>query len=157
MKIELKAIRYAAFSSQETNCYSANLYVDGRKIGTVGNDGHGGPDHFRGDHAAFAAADAWCKANLPKWEMNGRFFETDLEMRCGELVDAWIIARDLKTAMRTKVLLRDPSDGNVYEVKHRGAPDATIAALAKRHPGAAFLNTLPFDEALALFRAAVAP
>ena len=157
MKIELKAIQYAAFSSEETNCYTANLYIDGRKIGSVGNDGHGGPDHFRGDHAAFAAADAWCKANLPRWQCNDRLIETDLEMRCGELVDAWIGARDLKTALRSKVLLRKPEDGLIYEVKHRGQVEATMAALRKRHPGATILNALPFDEALTLYRAATSP
>ena len=153
MKIELKAIQYAAFSSEETNCYTANLYIDGRKIGTVGNDGHGGPDRFHGDHAALAAADAWCKANLPRWQMNGQSFETDLEMRCGQLVDEWLVARDLKTALRTKVLLRN-TDGLIYQVRHRDKVSATVEAVKERHPGAAILNTLPFEEALQLYRSA---
>ena len=53
MKIELKAIQYSAFASEETSCYQANLYVDGKKIGTVSNAGHGGCDDFHGDRAAF--------------------------------------------------------------------------------------------------------
>lgn len=158
MKIELKAIQYAAFSSEETNCYSANLYVNGRKIDSVGNDGHGGPDRFHGDHAAFATADAWCKANLPKWEgSKGEALDTDLEMRCGQIVDEWLTARDLKTAFRTKVLMRDPADGNLYAVKHRGRIEVTIAGIGKRHPGAVILNALPFDEALTLYHSAPAP
>ena len=157
MKIELKAIQYAAFSSEETSCYNANLYVDGRKIGTVGNDGHGGPDHFRGDRAAFAASDEWCKANLPRWQHDERSFETDLEMRCAQLLNDWIAARDLKTAFRTKVVMRDPADGHLYTIKHRGRIEATIDGIGKRHPGAVILNTLPFDEALTLFRAATSP
>ncbi len=158
MKIELKAIQYAAFSSEETNCYTANLYVDGRKIGTVGNEGHGGPDHFHGDHAAFAAADEWCKANLPKWTgHDGTPRDTDLEFHCGQLVDDWLVARDLKTALRTKVVMRDPADGCLYEVKHRKQVEATIAGVLRQHPGAVILNTLPFDEALTLYRAAPSP
>ncbi|WP_375262499.1 hypothetical protein [Palleronia sp.] len=153
MKIELKSIKYAAFSSEETSCYSATLYVNSKKIGTVSNDGHGGPDRFYGDHAAFAAADAWCKANLPRWQMNDQSFETDLEMRCGQLVDEWLVARDLKTALRTKVLLRD-TDGLIYQVRHRGHVSATVEAVKERHPGAAILNTLPFEEALKLYRSA---
>ncbi|SFH27794.1 hypothetical protein SAMN04488020_10977 [Palleronia marisminoris] len=154
MKIELKSIKYAAFSSEETNCYSATLYINGKKIGTVGNDGHGGPDRFHGDHAAFAEADAWCKANLPRWQMNDESFETDLEMRCGQLVDEWLVARDLKTALRTKVLMRNPVDGLIYQVKHRGRVQATAKTIEERHPGATILNTLPFEEALTLYRAA---
>ena len=157
MKIELKAIQYAAFSSEETNCYTANLYINGHKIGTVGNDGHGGPDHFHGDHSAFAAADAWCKANLPGWQMHDKEFETDLEMQCGKLVDEWLTARDLKTALRSKVLMRDPVDGCLYAVKHRGRLDATIARIEKQHPGATILNRLPFEEALTLYCAATSP
>ena len=157
MKIELKAIQYAAFSSEETSCYSANLYIDDRKIGTVDNDGRGGCDRFLGDHAAFAAADAWCKANLPRWQHDERSFETDLEMRCAQLLNNWIAARDLKTAFRTKVVMRDPANGNLYTIKHRGRIDGTINGIGKRHPGAVILNTLPFDEALTLFRPATSP
>ena len=158
MKIELKSIQYAAFSSEETNCYTATLTVDGRKIGTVGNDGHGGPDHFHGDRTAFAAADDWCKVNLPKWTgYDGTPRDTDLEFHCGQLVDAWLVARDLRTAFRTKVVMRDPADGNLYTVQHRKRVDETIAGILKRHPGATILNTLPFEEALTLYRAATSP
>ena len=157
MKIELKAIQYAAFSSEETSCYSANLYIDGRKIGTVDNDGRGGCDRFHGDYTAFAAADAWCKANLPRWHHEETSFETDLEMRCAQLLEDWLAARDLKTALRTKVVLRDPADGCLYELKHRKRVEATIAGVLRQHPGAVILNTLPFAEALTLYRAATSP
>ena len=158
MKIELKAIQYAAFSSEETNCYTANLYVEGRKIGTVGNDGRGGCDRFDGDRVAYDRADVWCRLNLPKWTgHDGTPHDTDLEFHCGQLVDAWLVARDLKTAFRTKVVMRDPVDGNLYTVKHRKRVDETIAGVLKQHPGAVILNTLPFAEALTLYRAATSP
>lgn len=35
MKYELKGIKYAAFSSEETACYQAGIYRDGRKVGEV--------------------------------------------------------------------------------------------------------------------------
>lgn len=69
MKITLKAIKHSKFASQETDCYTANLYVDGTKIGTVSNAGHGGCDEFWGDREKYREADAWCKANLPKWAL----------------------------------------------------------------------------------------
>jgi len=47
-KIELKNIKYAAFASEETHCYDATLYLDGKAMFRVGNDGHGGCDaHHR--------------------------------------------------------------------------------------------------------------
>lgn len=43
MKIELKNLKYAAFASHETNCFSANVFIDGVKAGTASNEGYGGP------------------------------------------------------------------------------------------------------------------
>ncbi len=157
MKIELKNVHYAAFASEETSCYSASLYVDGTKIGTVSNDGHGGCDSFHGDQAAYRAADAWCRGNLPKIVFGDRPpLDADIETHCGALLVQWLLARDLKRDMKTKILMRDPDDGKVYAVKHRGRPEATIAGIDKRYPGAAILNRLPFDAALAIYREALA-
>jgi hypothetical protein len=44
MKIELKNVKYAAFASQETSCFEATVYIDGKRAGKVRNEGHGGPN-----------------------------------------------------------------------------------------------------------------
>lgn len=51
--LELKNIKVSEFASQETYCYQASLYLNGRRIATVSNDGHGGCDyqHFV-DHSS---------------------------------------------------------------------------------------------------------
>ncbi len=158
MKIDLKSIQHSVFASQETNCYTANLYVDGRKIGTVGNDGHGGCDYFHGDQAAYAAVDTWCRANLPKWTgFKADPIDTDLEHHCGTLFDDWLAARHLRSTLRTNVLFVKSDDGRLYQVRHRGKIEATISAVACQHPGANILNGQPFDAALALYRAGTAP
>lgn len=51
MKITLKSLKIAKFMSQETLCYSANVYVDGIKAGYVENDGHGGCSSLHLDQA----------------------------------------------------------------------------------------------------------
>ena len=48
MKLELKNITYYKQGSQETPCYNAIVYVDGKKMIDVGNDGHGGSDRQNG-------------------------------------------------------------------------------------------------------------
>lgn len=157
MKIALKAIKYAAFSSEETNCYSANLYVDGHKIGTVGNDGRGGYDRFHGDRDAYKAADDWCGANLPKWTgAGGEPLDTDLELHCGALLEDWLASKHLRSTLRTAVMFVHPGIGKLYQVRHRGEIERTAAAVAGRHPGAIILNGQPFDEALALYRTGTA-
>jgi hypothetical protein len=153
MRIELHAIRYSASASQETAFYSAELHIDGRRIGTVSNGGTGGADVFHGDHAAYTAADAWCRANLPPWRTEGGLeFETDLELHCAALLQQWIDADELRRALAERVLWRDPVDGLVYEVRHRGLVEETIASVRRRHPDATILNELPFVMALAIWR-----
>ena len=44
--LELKGIKHAAFASQETHCYEASVYFNGKIIGWVNNDGYGGSDTF---------------------------------------------------------------------------------------------------------------
>jgi len=43
-KLELKNISYYARGSEETPCYNATVYVNGKKAIEVSNDGHGGCD-----------------------------------------------------------------------------------------------------------------
>ena len=52
MNFTLKNVKYSATFSEETNCYKATLYLDGKKIGTVQNEGHGGSDYVQYDDPA---------------------------------------------------------------------------------------------------------
>ena len=49
MKIELKNIKHSEFASEETFCYEATLYVEGKPFAQVSNDGKGGADHLYQD------------------------------------------------------------------------------------------------------------
>lgn len=42
MIITLKNFKHAAFASQETYCFQATVYADGKKVGVASNEGHGG-------------------------------------------------------------------------------------------------------------------
>lgn len=159
MKITLKSIKYSAFASEETVCYQATLLIDGKKIGTVKNDGRGGPDYFWGDNHAWQIANEWCKANLPVDKIersDGSTFEmfTDIELLCGVELTLFLRSKDLKRALRSKVLLCETKGDEIYEYKWRNCRkiDARhIAAIRKNHPTAIILNELPFNEALAIY------
>lgn len=160
MKIELKSIQHSKFASEETNCYTASLYVDGTKIGTVKNAGQGGCDEFIGDQAKYREADEWCKVNLAKWNMgDSTEHDTDLEIYCGELFDNWLFEKDYRSTIRTKVLFKYPDatgKAGVFQIACKGkvTPDL-IAAVKRREPDAIILNDMPLPEAVAAFRAAV--
>lgn len=156
MKIKLKNIRHNAAMSEETHCFSASLYVDGVKIGTIGNRGHGGCDEFHGDRDAYARADTWCRANLPKWgtEYDEKWRDTDLEMHICDLVNRHLIRQDMKRMMRTKILFVE--NGNLMQVSYKGTrkiDQRHIDNFRQRHPGVVPLNDMPEDKALETFRA----
>ena len=59
-KIELKNISHYERGSEETPCYNATVYVNGKKAIEVGNDGHGGMDR----------QDAWHEKGFDLKEIN---------------------------------------------------------------------------------------
>lgn len=161
MKIELKNIKYAAFASEETSCYSAALWVDDVRIGHVGNDGHGGCDNFHGDHAAYKVVDQWCISNLParqytkeKYGFDG-IHETDLETLCGDLLNDHLTAKELAKTMAYKALFHVPGTPGLFTKAYTGKAkpdDRLFESVRAAHPGAVILNTLPRDEALKIFK-----
>jgi len=155
MKVELKNIKHMPSLSEETNAYTATLYVDGRKIGTVKNSGQGGPDEFHGDRDAHAELSAYLQT-LPEIDYGSFKSRPDVESVCGELLEEHLITKELKRKLRTHVLYSE--NGAIYQTpkkqKSRTFTDAEmIPVLRERHPNADFLNSLLFDEALAIFKA----
>ena len=160
MKLELKSIQYSSFASQETSCYQAKLYVDGKPFATVGNEGCGGCDYqhslTKHDKEFMDKLDDINKylKTLPKIKSRFNFadegekvheFEVDLELWCGEQLEKWQSAKDMKKIMRTKHLCKDEKGFFTYphEVK--------VARIIRDNPKALILNDLPFDEALTLY------
>ena len=69
MKIELKKISFNERMSQETNCFIADLYINGIKVGECSNEGHGGCTNYgsstKEGKELIAKAEAYFKS-LPK-------------------------------------------------------------------------------------------
>jgi hypothetical protein len=45
-QVELRNLKHAEFASQETACYEATVYIDGKRFCIASNQGHGGPDSY---------------------------------------------------------------------------------------------------------------
>lgn len=156
MKIELKNIKHAAFASEETYCFQAALYINGKKRGGVSNDGRGGPTHFD-DHDAEREIDAYAKTLPPVTyqsfdQSNSMTIEQDAEWIVNGLLEDYLILRDMTKALRSRVLFVE--DGKVWQTKP--CASAVLAANIKHYAdkGLKVLNTLPKAEALALYRGA---
>lgn len=104
MNIELKNVKYAAFASQETNCFSATIYIDGHKRGTVENNGHGGCNNIIPWQLG-QEIEAYAKTLPP--EFPG--IPQSAEGLIGGLLDKWLEDRDLKRMCKTGVIFREPN------------------------------------------------
>lgn len=60
MKVELKNVKYSNFASQETNCFEASVYIDGKKEGMVSNTGQGGCNSYH-PHSIETKLDEYAK------------------------------------------------------------------------------------------------
>jgi hypothetical protein len=145
MQLELKRISYNARLSQETNAYSADLYMDGRKVATCSNAGHGGCDevHWLVPEAA-DLIDAFFKT-VPPIKSHGYELQPDLELWCGQQVDRFATLKNLRRVLGRCVVLIDAQgvERNFPKLKPvRLAEPNVQAELAKRYPGATILNGL---------------
>jgi hypothetical protein len=110
MKIELKKISFNERMSEETNCFVADLYINGKKVGYVKNDGHGGCTDYRGynpaDNQVIKDAEAYCKT-LPKVKYNTSEWENSLEHVIDQLFEDWIMAKLNAKAEKQKLKLME--------------------------------------------------
>lgn len=165
MKIELKNIKYSEFASHETNCYQATIYIDGKKVGTVENQGYGGCDfvypasvaHQINEYAK-TLPKIVCHFIDPKTGKPAEL-DQDCDIIFGELVNDWLKAKDLKRLMSKRIVFVK-EDGNVYETKAMPSIDLKRNLNQDRLPemlkAKTILNLLPFDQALTIYRGASA-
>ena len=114
-KIELKNIKYAEFASQETPCYEATLYVDGKRFAYVSNAGHGGSDHQE-PIKPFTFKDIrklqeTIAKEYPKWGSeygDGDKYDTNLDIVCGDLLSQWLVDKDVKRTLKKIAFVKSP-------------------------------------------------
>ena len=161
MKIELKNIKHAQFASHETNCYQASIYVNGKKAGTVDNEGYGGCDNIHWDDRIFGkTVEDWAEAQ-PKVQTEYGEMTYSLELLFGQLVDEWLLTKELTRNLKKGLLVRDSDTKEGSWRIFTGAlsqtiPQAMLGSLirtGKVKPDAVCLNTLPVSEALKLWGA----
>lgn len=74
-EVAIKSLKVMESLSEETLCFTANIYVDGKKAGTASNCGHGGcTDYHFDDRKLEQDVDAWTKTLPPR----------EYELPCGK-------------------------------------------------------------------------
>lgn len=152
MKIELRNVKYAAFASDETACFSATVVIDGKPAGTVSNQGTGGSDMHH-PLSLETRLNEYAKT-LPSYVAYGETFEHNADTVIAGLLDEYLLKRDYKRIVASRVLFVG-NDGKIYE-SNRRVPKAQLAALVEKTKARSdvkhVLNTLPEDEGFALFK-----
>jgi hypothetical protein len=159
MQIELRHLKIVHRLSQETVCFTASLFLDGEPAGTVSNRGDGGA-HEYSSSAAESRLTAYAKAAPARTfpaEWGGGTYQPSADSLIDDLVTDHQTRADLAKLLKTRVLFTG-TDGKLRQTRtfkaeelQRLLPDLTSKPPADWQR---ILNTLPFDEALAIFRAA---
>jgi hypothetical protein len=140
MKIELKKIKVHASLSRETNAYTAEVWVNGVKRGSVENHGTGGCDNIYPSELAKELAEH--TAALPKDEDG---FSPDIDLIFAKIVDSDILTKKLSRTLKSKTVL--VKDNKLYTCKGRPG--------IKQLEGYVVLNDLPFEKAFEIFEKCV--
>lgn len=156
--ITLKKVEWSSRQSEETNCFVANLYVDGVLLGEVSNSGHGGVDRF---HPATAEARALyddAKARLIANGAEDHPYSCALEMAYNEILEAYLSNKaavaDYRKAIKKNVLFSIPGEkGGCRTFKFQPAHSMQkhVDFIIGKYPEAVVLNVLPEGDAVALF------
>ena len=158
MKIELKSIKFSEAMSEETNAFTAILYVNGKKVGYCKNTGQGGCTNYDNltpeDRKAIAEAEAYCKA-LPKTKWKTMEFDQSLESVIDDLLADWLKAKETKKferKMLKSILVGSPDENRasysyynlkrpLSEIPKKPLQDAVNKIKLKLRTGEVILNT----------------
>jgi len=111
MKIELKRISSNERMSEETNCFVADLLINGKNVGECRNEGQGGSTWYNGNskeaNVLIAEAEAYCKT-LPKVKYGNMEWEQSLEGYIDQLLVKHLKAKhELQARKKEELFARE--------------------------------------------------
>ena len=160
MRIELRKVRCSPSLSEETNAFTADVWIDGRKAGSARNQGTGGPTDVY-PATMRDSIDEYART-LPEVEVAGSdgAEPTLLKLDAGWVIDRlladWFDVRDMHKKLKNRLLYIKDNEPGIMMTKPM-TPQLMTEVIGSAHYKAAWkvntwLNSLPEDEALALYR-----
>lgn len=152
-RYEIKKVEHIKASSEETECFNLDLFVDGKKFANVGNDGHGG-SHRTHPYPPFN----WQDINEVTEQMKVDTFlvppEFDFEhfdTAVSTLLSLHMTAKEITKGCKKKALY--VIDGDLFQLGYQkgAAPDQRLFDHVKeKHPKAVLLNGMDITAAARL-------
>ena len=149
-KLELKNIKYFASGSEETPCYNANIFINGKKAIHVSNHGYGACD----DHYPFKPFTYKDVKNLEKYlaKLEDDDFEP-IDSWCHDRLYDHLDQKKLKKDMKTKFICINIDKNELYAYEKKGHSDLAFQKhMDKYHSDDTCLNFLEFDLAFKFFK-----
>jgi hypothetical protein len=163
VKIEVRNVKFSAFASEETNCFEATLYIDGKRGGAARNAGHGGATYIEPRECemrlnAHAATLPRIVTDTPDETDPSGFltYAQTGESLVDDLVEAALVEREVKKALRKRILYTRPGKVGIFQTRPLNvaalARALTNAALPQTLDAETILNVLPLADAIALYK-----
>jgi len=160
MNIELKNIKYFAAMSEETHCFTATIYVDGKRTFGVSNRGYGGCDDYEplGKMTQQQMYDKLEEINneLKKetvyfGENNEHSLTNDLELVTGDLMNQYHTDKDIKRTLKKMAYVKD---GSIWTSKALPTPENLVGIKRAKwwKDEYILLNGLPIEEIRQYFK-----
>lgn len=146
MKVELRRLKIVERMSQETICFVADVYVDGKKVGTAENDGRGGQTSVEVDQVTRARIRAHVEAlgvkafDGPCAHVVDELVLAEMERRDAEKLKKKLARWDVKEAGRFEaqgMLCARFRTGDTYRwvgIPKGHDPKAAQETFAKKYP-----------------------
>lgn len=96
MKIELKNVKVNEAFSEETTCFIADVFINGKKVAHAKNDGRGGcTDYYpyEGQRELLKQAELFCK-ELPKREFTFGDITREFDQTLESVIDDLVFAKE---------------------------------------------------------------
>ena len=140
MRIELKKLKVVAALSEETTCYTAEVWIDGAKAFLASNRGHGAADDFhRVGTVTERSVDAWLAANRPSSRVGDTVLDHTLEFEVAAMIGRIEENKRVRPSFNKQLIVID--DGKVYGYPLKGRdPGAVAAAARQQRPGLRVVN-----------------
>lgn len=162
--LEVKNLSHYAKGSEETPCYHAMVYINGKRAIAISNDGRGSMDHqhpYDGFcYEDIKLANEWCKKKFGQKSFTFQSndgeevctYDVDLEQHCHDELYKWLDTKTLKRDLKKQYLFVEKGQLMGYKKKANDTDTAFKHFFEKNHPNEKCLNFLPFDDALKLFK-----
>ena len=180
--MELKNLSLNTSISEETHCFRASVYINGKRMFTASNGGNGGPNFyspsdFKTGKEAFEEAMAIAREEAKQYTLkkielgedlqwaidDGRLKDALIDSLIADLINEQLTLKEMRKTMKKKVIVYDPKRNDILHLG-KDKPTDEILDKYKNHfatrsdeknaKDSIWRNTIPEAEAYKYWRTA---